>query len=78
MQYFIGFFEICGGGDIYLFKKQCTLHDIYIFNKQCTLRYGAINKEPDNMRYILILKKHSLFITFIYIYNVSCSTDTKL
>ena len=66
-RFFIEFLKFAEGGEgnIYLFKKPCTLRYIFILKKQCTLRYIAIYKESDTMRYILISKKQ---YTFLYVY----------
>ena len=60
-----------GGGDLFIKKKQCTLHDIFILKKECTLRYVAKYKEPDTIRYILITKKQFTFYS-VDIYIIYC------
>ena len=75
---FYWIFEICGGGWHLLIKKQFTLRELFVLKKRFIFHSVAIYKEPDTMCYILISKKEYTFMLRLYIYNLSCSTDTWL
>ena len=69
LRNFHGIFEICGGGGIFMNKRQCTLRYIFICKKQCTLCCVFIYKESDTLCHIFICKKQST-LRYVYIYII--------